>query len=276
MQLMWKTAIKSLGTIPLLLSAALAAGELSVPSFKDIRLGVDGEVTRVVIECERSCSAAQDRQGNFLLAGVTGEFDLGFGQNDGFIARMEMQPLSGGAALRVETQSNPENVAIANCADTVICIDFTRPAVAVPTPRAQAVAQVEAETLPEIAPAPAPKKQPKRQTPPPARMISEDGPLLQNDEWQLAGALTLERIKADDLSPAACEAYQAMLQKDAWDLNAYKMLAMCAAARGDLQQAEALYQRMLKIYPDDQFAKQIASLLVALAPTNGPQVATRN
>ena len=67
------------------------------------------------------------------------------------------------------------------------------------------------------------------------------------------------------LTPAACTSAQTILQKDAWDLESYRLFSLCLAAAGHEEQAYGLLTRLEKYAPDDALAKQAKAAIMALS-----------
>jgi Tfp pilus assembly protein PilF len=58
-------------------------------------------------------------------------------------------------------------------------------------------------------------------------------------------------ILEKDLTPAFCNNAEAALQADAWALGAMVDVGLCTAARGDLEEADAVLARLLEFTPDN-------------------------
>ncbi len=245
-----------------LVQSAFADGGEAAPRFKDVRIGEDVGISRVIVICAAQCVAEQDRDGSFYLDGVSGSLDINLGERAGFISALRVEDLSAGAFLRVDTNEAPSDVVLADCGDAVICIDFAHP---------KKVGQFRSaeETPPEKKTMPIPLPEKSQTAPKPTvsdgqatRNVSIRTDLTNPDTWSAEIAADLRKISPLVLSRIKCPSYQTRLQINAWDLEAYRMIALCSAAYGDLAKAEMLLERLLKLYPDDQIA---SSALVRLS-----------
>ncbi len=78
-------------------------------------------------------------------------------------------------------------------------------------------------------------------------------------------AATAEMILARRLGAGECQAAQTRLDEDAWALDAMVDVGFCRAMNGDLQEADALFARLLDYTPDNYEALVGRALIAARA-----------
>ena len=263
MKVLFKTlALAAL--MPVFLPCAQADGGEIAPSFRDVRVGEQPGIARVAIICGGPCSASQDVDGRFFLSGVSGELGTDLSARGGFVTALAMETVSGGALLEVETRLPAEKVSFASCGAETVCLDFAHP----PAPRPVALAPaVSAPAVPAAGdaarPAPPPANEPARKPAASPPKVLPKAPA--QDRWVPQIAAALETASPAPLTPGNCGIYQKLLQDDAWDLEAYKMVALCKAAGGALQEADGLLARLQTLLPDDETADLARPAIAALA-----------
>lgn len=97
--------------------------------------------------------------------------------------------------------------------------------------------------------------------------ISVETPKLRQDrnlagEFEVDVASRIENILGKDLTPPYCNNAEATLQTDAWALSAMVDVGLCAAARGDVVEGEAILSRLLEYTPDN-FEALIGRAIIA-------------
>lgn len=226
----------------LLTSAVLAGGEESAPRFQDVRLGEEPDASRVAVVCAGPCAVMRGVDGQFLLSGVSGQLSLDLSERGGFVVLLEMDSFAGGAVLNVGTRGVAAQMAIADCGSAMICLDFLHEA-------------------------------PLRQRGDAARRGFDDTRLKEAVAVGLGAVEQLRRDKAVStlaaISPAplnqqTCTRYKTVLQEDGWNLTAYKMVALCKAASGALQEADGLFARLQTFLPEDETARQARPAIARL------------
>ena len=90
------------------------------------------------------------------------------------------------------------------------------------------------------------------------------------DGWQAGIATRLLPVSSLELSADACPGYLATIQSDAYDLDAFRMVALCRAAEGDLDKATNLLLRYSDIYPDDREVREALVILQDLRREQQP------
>jgi hypothetical protein len=266
------------GLLALFLSTAHADGGTSsdVPGFKDVRIGQSNGQSRVVVLCADWCDATKEVDGSFFLSGVGGALKKEFGSPESFITSINITPVEGGAFLFLKTRQEPGRVALTDCGAQAICVDMTHEtrvsSLREPAPEKVDVLPVSArpkeaeprETAPEIAP---PESTDKPVTPVRTATLREEprAAPAQTIASPVVAELTrdLLAISPAPLSPTTCLAAQGTLQADAWNLDAYRLVALCKAKDGDYATADRLLVRLLQFAPDDKIAAQARPMIAA-------------
>ena len=245
---------------------AFADGGDIAPRFKDVRVGETEGQTRVVIICADWCEAKMEADGSFFLTGVAGVLNTDMRKNGGFVSGLVMKPVAGGAILTIATAKKPGRVVLGTCGEEAICVDYTHEV---------KTAKLRTETLPTtvVSKKVIPKKESiaKEAVPKPllvSKKTLRGAETVKSQKPPQNTVLTeitrdLLAISPAPLSPATCSAAQATLQKDAWSLDAYRLVALCKATQGKYAEADRLLVRLQQFAPDDKIAAQARPMIAA-------------
>lgn len=214
-----------------MLSATLF-GLSSLVAIADVRVGDDGHVGRVEVECTGPCQAEPLGDQSFLILQATGDFQADVTRQSQFVHKIEMRTTRRGATLTVVTNGVPRAVTAAACRAKTLCFDF------------------------DLAPAPLPK------------LVERSS--IDDIEQGIAQLMTKTGIA--DPSPVriaeaskdgqGCTMAERTLAEDPWNLFAYRTVAVCRARAGDPKEAARLIARLEHFSHDysAQPQKQLASL----------------
>ena len=283
-------------------AAGMAAVALSAtpaaPALDDVQLGERGNQTRIALLCEAPCSVEKRSNTEFVLHGVGAQLRLDLTSRSKFVSTFSASPQGAGSLLRVNVNNTVEYANTKACkvgGRTAACIDlfFTNEEVqnraAAPKPTAPTPAAVveqpttdarptlregAADRINNIAKVAPPER---LKNPPvallaklqPAEDIVEIGkPAIRTQETARTNAgdnfaVRVRSILGKDLSAAYCNNAQATLQTDPWALGAMADVGLCAAALGDVEEAEEILSRLLEYTPDNYEAHVGRALIAA-------------
>ncbi|WOI52805.1 hypothetical protein [Parvularcula sp. LCG005] len=199
---------------------ALFALASSAAPIADVRVGDDGHTSRVEVVCSASCSAEPMGESSFLIVSARADFSADVSSRSEYIRRISMSSSREGTALTVEAASLPRAISVTPCGPNRLCFDYEFSA-ATPSPRRATVDTVEADL---------------------DRLLSRTG---------LATAAPQAVMAAAD-NETGCRAAERALSQDAWNLFAYRTVALCRARQGQPEEGARLMIRL------DSFAANAA------------------
>ncbi len=287
----------------LLAAAGMAAVALSAtpgaPGLEDVQVGERGNQTRIALLCVGPCSVEKRSNTEFLLHGAEAELSFDLSDRSKFVAVFSAARRDEGSLLRVKVN---EAVAYANTKTCTIagraaaCIDLffgdgespERPALrgagpaeqASHKPAAAAAKPLLREGASERLNAYAGVTPPERLAPPQPAMLAKVQPLegavevkkpairMQEPPALRNGfdyAARVRSLLGKELTPAFCNNAQATLQADPWALGAMVDVGLCAAARGEVEEGDAILSRLLEYTPDNYEAHVGRALIAAQA-----------
>lgn len=257
----------------------------------DVRVGEKGDLTRIAIVCRKACAIGYRAGGVFHLAGVRSNLKIDLSTRSKNAKGIAFTPAAGGADLAVRSQKSVRSAAVRPCAvdgAEAACIDLefgppgaggalrttdadAPPARATsrerPSPSRAATAPAGGLRDPSIELAQfAP---PERLDPPKgaledaARIVKatttrpEPRAILRADRAMALLGPEIDILKETrvilgrSLGVAECEAAAARLRADAWALAAMVDVGFCAAGKGRLDEADAIFVRLLDYTPDN-------------------------
>lgn len=267
-----------------------ASGETAAPAMiEDIRIGERGMQTRIALFCRAACEPLSMGDGEYFLAGAGDNFDIDISSASERVQRMIATPEPRGALIQIDFDGNLGRATANACTvggKKAACLDlyFFEQAEPEPEPSEPTVAGAPLTAAPEPAAAaasasvPAPTlreaagdrygafshlAKPERLAPPilakvqpiekaievatPSLRPTES--LARQVEQSFAGRI--ETLLGKSLTAAYCNNAEATLRTDAWALGAMVDVGLCAAARGDATEGEAILSRLLEYTPDN-------------------------
>ncbi len=103
---------------------ALLGASVSVFPVTDVRVGDDQSRTRVEIECAQPCDVEPLDDGSVLIVGATAEFWVDTSAHSQRVLSITMRTTRRGAALTLQTATDPRAMSVKPCRERSICIDF--------------------------------------------------------------------------------------------------------------------------------------------------------
>lgn len=262
----------------------------------DIQVGERGSQTRIALVCSAPCIAEKKDNQQFLLPGVEATIDLDLTARSALVSSMSIARNGASALLKIEPVENLEFANAksckilerdATCIDLFFDLERVENASQKPLTPPKARTDVSVDAAPglrEVAPDRmqtfAKLAAPERLEPPsgailakvqpieetvkiaaPAVLIGEPAPLVSDVDFKSR----VRNILGKDLTVAFCNNADAALQTDAWALGAMADLGLCAASRGDVEEADAILARLLEYTPDNYEALVGRALIAAQA-----------
>ncbi len=225
-----------------------------VPPFENVKVGEAPGVSRVIVICGRQCAGEKQRDGRYYLAGISGALDIDMSASGKFVSGLSIENLGSAALLTVDTADEPIRSEIAACGSTTICVDLYHPAEPLFDEMLPASTRLRQEVSGQSEAAAQPQRIDRKALPEPTANPAASRHSAPGSAEE-TNAIYHEALT----EVTACTSYYHQLQRDAWDMVAYKKTALCAASAGDIARARALFERYLLAFPDDEEA------LVALA-----------
>ena len=96
----------------------------AVPPLTDLRLGMKDEVTRLEIVCAGPCRVLEGRGGRFILDGASGDVSRKLAQFGTVVGEIKLTPHPIGSVLEIGTVAPVDEIVIAACGPTRICLDL--------------------------------------------------------------------------------------------------------------------------------------------------------
>lgn len=281
------------GAIALALSGpALAEEEARQNAVVDVQVGEKGDLMRVAIVCRQACGLVAKSGERFRLNGVSSSLKINLAGRVKNAKSLAFSPSEGGSDLVIASTKAVHRVAARPCrigGDDASCIDIEyggehvrarplRDAASSPPVRAAIPPPARAFRDPDIrtaALAPPERLSPPPAIPPHAAPITPSvatlptrKPIIDPDR---AAALfgphidirqETQAILGRNLGVAECAGAEARLRADAWALDAMVDVGFCRAAQGRLDDADALFIRLLDYTPDN-YAALVGRALIA-------------
>lgn len=204
--------------IGLVLAAAAGLAPVS-----DVRVGDDGDTARVVIVCGGECAVEPDGTSSFYVSGVAADFDIDVRSQSRHIRAIALRRGQGGSTLSVHTHAKAQSVRAARCGPRTYCFDYTLSAS--PVSAAASGGTVQRVARPTL------------------EGISESLERLMHRTGLLeASAPEAMAIATQDAQ--SCQSAERALVADAWNLFAYRAVAICMAQAGQVQVAARSLERL--------------------------------
>lgn len=177
----------------------------------DVRVGDDGALARIEIVCSRPCEAEPLSDQSFLIRQAKGDFTADVRAQSRWVQSIEMRSSREGAALTVKTIHKARAVLAVRCGPMRLCFDFD---LSMPKP-----------------------------TPPRVTIAGVDADLDRLFHKARLAELVPGDIADASKNDAGCGAAERALAEDAWNLYAYRTVAVCRAREGDPAAAERYLAR---------------------------------
>ncbi len=174
----------------------------------DVRVGDDGPLARVEIVCGGPCFAEPLGDQSFLIRAASGDFTADVAAQSLLVRTITMQSGKEGSSLTVDTVRTPRSVSAAQCGPNRLCFDFD---LSRPKPTQQRLTITD---------------------------IDEDMDRL-FERTRLA-TLVPGDIAQASMNEKGCAQAETDLADDAWNLFAYRTVAVCRARAGDPDAAQLL------------------------------------